>query len=100
MGAPVTRLSRFFDRLQERYICAVLHREGDRYLPGATVRTTENNRYRITYVRTSGGLLFVYGVAVYEDDSVIDRGWYQLTAALVLLTAAYIGFHIGVRFWG
>lgn len=99
-------LDKLLDYAQERYLMCVYLSDCpgetlDSYEPGATVQVVrgsgEYQRYRITYVRRTGDVLFVYGVQINEDDSVVDRGWYRFTTWLVLFAVAYFGYQWGIR---
>lgn len=99
-------LDKLLDYAQERYILSAclsspVREVYEHYAPGATVRVMrgsgEFQRYRITYVRRTGDVLFVYGVQIDEDDSVVDRGWYRFTAWLMLFSVLYFGYQLGIR---
>lgn len=85
------------DMLQEKYVCSAY--DGDeRYKPGATVRTMDDRRYRITRVvphKSEAPVAWVYGVEIYEDDSVVDRGWLVLTLFVCAVALFFVAAHFG-----
>lgn len=96
-------VDKLLDLVQSVFVCSVALTSPDevaRYFVGGTVRrlgVDDVYRYRITYMRNDGTHLYVYGVQVHEDDSVVDRGWHRLTFWLLVLSALLAGYHIGLR---
>lgn len=89
---------KLLDMLQEKYVCAVPRHSVDatRYVEGGTVYAMNTERrYRITHLRGNDELVFVYGVEIDEDDSVVDRGWLVFTLAVCAVALFYVAAHFG-----